>query len=65
MPICPLHRVFTVLEGLGCPRCEEEGIVAKSVEYDKQDRVRDTMLYAGMEFLPARSRAVMVFKKKA
>lgn len=62
MPICPLHRAV-YNEPWECATCEKEGLVALSVEYDKQDRVRDTMTYMGHEFDPTRSRAVMVFNK--
>jgi hypothetical protein len=35
-----------------------------SVEYDKQDRARDTMSVQGHEFDPTRSRAIMVFSRQ-
>ncbi len=60
--ICPLHRI--VEQNDICPECEKEGIKAMSVEYDKQDRVRDTMTYLGCRFEPTRSRAIMVFTKE-
>jgi len=59
---CPLHRCQKPFDG-DCPQCEEANIVAMSVEYDKQDRVRDTMLYMGHTFDPYLSRALMVFTK--
>ena len=62
--ICPLHRCHVPFEQ-PCPQCEKEGIVAMSVEYDKQDRVRDTMQMDGnLRFDPTRSRALMVFVKE-
>lgn len=58
--ICPLHR--TVYEfNTECPQCNGEGIKVISTEFDKQDRVIDTMRYMNYEFRPDRSRAVLVF----
>lgn len=58
--ICPLHR--TVYEfNTECTKCIEEGIKAISTEFDKQDRVIDTMRYMNYEFRPDRSRAVLIF----
>jgi hypothetical protein len=62
MPICPLHRIV-YQEPAECYQCRLQGIQVLSVEYDKQDRARDTMTCQGHEFLPTRSRAIMVFKK--
>lgn len=58
--ICSLHR--TVFPwGEKCPVCEDQNIIVYSTEYDKQDRVRDTMTCQGYSFDPTRSRAIMVF----
>lgn len=60
--ICPYHRaIFTF--GEECPRCNEEGIIVQSTEFDKQDRVISTLRYMGAEFQPHRSRAILVFTK--
>jgi len=61
MPICPLHR-NVYYDNAACSDCQRQGVIAMSVEYDKQDRARDTMVCQGHEFLPTRSRAIMVFK---
>ena len=58
--ICPLHRIVYEFD-TECSRCNEEGIKAISTEFDKQDRVIDTMRYMNYEFRPDRSRAVLIF----
>lgn len=45
-----------------CPKCKEQGIRVFSTEFDKQDRVIDTMRCIGAEFQPHRSRAILIFK---
>lgn len=59
--ICPYHRV-TYPFNEECPTCKEQGIKVYSTEFDKQDRVIDTMRYLGAVFQPHRSRAILIFK---
>ena len=61
--ICPLHRTNFVF-GESCPDCDKQNLIVHSVEFDKQDRVISTMRYLNHEFLPHRSRAILVFEKK-
>ena len=63
MPMCPMpgHPPWILWKGEDCPKCQELGIKAFSVEYDKQDRVRTTLVEEGLVFEPTRSRALMVF----
>lgn len=65
MPICPLHKAYMYgPDGSDrCPTCEAEGIFALSIEFDKQDRVIDTMRVEGWNFNPQKSRAVVVFER--
>lgn len=62
MSVCPLHRGYYEF-GTECPICKDKKLIALSVEYDKQDRVRVTMASQGDRFMPERSRAIMVFRK--
>ncbi len=63
MPMCPMpgHPPWVLWKGDDCPMCKKMGIKALSVEYDKQDRVRTTLVEEGYRFEPTRSRALMVF----
>ena len=63
MPICPVHKVYRYGGDGECPTCKAQNMYAVSVEFDKQDRVIDTMRVEGWEFDPHDSRAVLVFKK--
>ncbi|KKM85709.1 hypothetical protein LCGC14_1286310 [marine sediment metagenome] len=46
-----------------CQICKEKGIICLSCEFDKQDRIIDTMRFIGNDFLPNDSQAILVFKK--
>lgn len=61
--ICPLHRTNFVF-GKSCSVCDKQNLIVHSVEFDKQDRAIDTMRYQNCEFLPHRSRAILVFEKE-
>lgn len=62
MPICPKHRIVYRM-GEECEKCKDAGIISLSCEFDKQDRIIDTMRFQGRRFLPQDSRAILVFKK--
>lgn len=61
--ICPVHRWVNYDPEDECPTCKTQGIIVQSVEFDKQDRVIDTMRFLGHEFRPDRSRAILIFDK--
>ena len=61
--ICPLHRVSYEFGRGECPTCKEKGLIVISSEFDKQDRIIDTLRCEGHEFNPERSRAILVFEK--
>jgi len=63
MPICPKHRIVYQMDST-CSKCQELGVIALNSEFDKQDRIIDTMRFLGNEFLPQDSYAVLVFKKE-
>ena len=53
MPICPIHGIFKLNMNTSldeCPNCKEENIIVFSSEFDKQDRIIDTMDSQGAIF---------------
>jgi len=62
MPICPKHRTVYFMDE-ECHRCKELGLIVFRCEFDKQDRIIDTMRFQENDFQPQDSHAVLVFKK--
>lgn len=62
MPLCPKHRIVYRMDK-ECFICVQRGIISIRSEFDKQDRIIDTMRYAGNDFLPNESYTVLIFKK--
>ena len=66
MPICPIHGIFKLNMNTSldeCPNCKEENIIVFSSEFDKQDRIIDTMVSQGAIFEPNRSRVILTFRR--